>query len=107
MVVLPAAVPMDDSGDQLVVRRISGESICELSKREPVVVFNKNLKDQVENAIWIKRHLHLTLLWVRHRHRTGRWVSNAQKDENPRLVESWDASPKQPSPKCCSIPRLR
>ena len=30
-----------------------------------------------------------------------------QKDESPRLKESWDASPKQPSPKCCSIPTLR
>jgi len=31
----------------------------------------------------------------------------SQKDESPRLIESWDASPKQPSPKCCSIPSLR
>jgi len=53
-----AAMPMDDLGDQLVVRRISGESICELSKCEPVVVFNKSLKDEVENTIWIKRQLH-------------------------------------------------
>ena len=74
-----SAMPMDDSGDQLVVRRISGESICELSKREPVVVFNKSLKDQVENTIWIKRHLHSSLLWVRPRHRTRCWLSNAPK----------------------------
>jgi hypothetical protein len=101
-------MPMDNSGDQLVVRRISGESIRELSKREPVVVFNKRLKDQVENTIWIERHLHpnpsLGSTFV-----IARVVGLAttQKDENPRLVESWDASPKQPSPKCCSIPSLR
>ena len=29
-----------------------------------------------------------------------------QQDENPGLIGSWDASPKQPSPKCCSIPKL-
>jgi hypothetical protein len=40
-------MPINNSGDQLLVRRISGEAICELSKREPVVVFNKNLKDRV------------------------------------------------------------
>lgn len=103
-----SAMPMDNSGDQLVVRRTSGESIRELPKREPVVVFNKSLKDQVENTIWIKRHLHpnpslgSTFVTVRV---VG--LATPQKDENPRLVESWDASPKQPSPKCCSIPSLR
>jgi hypothetical protein len=41
------------------------------------------------------------------RHGIGCSVSKAPKSENPRLVESWDTSPKQPSPKCCSIPSLR
>ncbi len=45
---------MNNFGDYMLVRRISGEAICELPKREPIVVFNKNLKDLVENTIWIK-----------------------------------------------------
>jgi hypothetical protein len=65
-------MPINNSGDQLLVRRVSGEAICELSKREPVVVFNKSLKNRVENTIWIKRRLHfqpffgfdIVSLWV-------------------------------------------
>ena len=102
-----SAMPINNSGDQLLVRRISGEAICELSKREPVIVFNKSLKDRVENTIWIKGRLHSTLFGVRQHQPTGHWFRNAPKDENPRLMESWDTSPKQPSPKCCSIPSLR
>jgi hypothetical protein len=69
-----------------------------LSKREPGVVFNKSLKDRVENTIRIKRHLHSTLVWVRHLTHGSLGSQMPQKDENPRLIESWDASPKQPSP---------
>lgn len=50
------AVPVNNFGDCVLVRRISGEATCELPKREPVVVFNENLQDLVENTILIKRH---------------------------------------------------
>jgi hypothetical protein len=46
-----SAVPMNNCGDYMLVRRVSGDAICELPKREPIVVFNKNLKDLVENTI--------------------------------------------------------
>jgi len=48
---------MNNFGDYMLVRRVSCEAIGELSKREPVVVFNENLKDLVENKIWIKHHV--------------------------------------------------
>ena len=102
-----SAMPMSDSGNQLVVRMISGEAICELSKREPVVVFNKSLKYQVENTIWIKHRLHSTFFGFDIVTVPVVALATPRKDENPRLIESWDASPKQPSPKCCSIPSLR
>jgi hypothetical protein len=47
---------MNNFGDYMLVRRVSGDATCELPKREPIIVFNKNLKDLVENTIWIKRH---------------------------------------------------
>ena len=81
-------MPIDNSRDQLLIRRIAGGAICELPQREPVVVFNKSLKDRIENTIWIKRRLHSTLYGVRHHRPTGHWVRNAPKDENPRLMES-------------------
>lgn len=57
-------MPMNNFGDDMLVRRFSGEAICELPKREPIVVFNKNLKDLVENTIWIRHYANSTfLLW--------------------------------------------
>jgi hypothetical protein len=55
-----SAVLMNNFGDQMLVRRVSGDAICELPKREPGVVFNKNLKNLVENMIWIKHHVYST-----------------------------------------------
>jgi hypothetical protein len=53
-----SAVPMNDAGDHRLVRRVSGDSICELPEGEPVVVFDKNLKDLVENTIGIKHRVY-------------------------------------------------
>jgi hypothetical protein len=53
---------MNSFGDYMLVRRLSGEAICELPKREPIVVFNKNLKDLVENTVWIKHYVYSTFL---------------------------------------------
>ena len=53
-----SAVPMNDFRDYVLVRRVSGDAICELPKREPVVVFHKSLKNLVENTIWIKHHVY-------------------------------------------------
>jgi hypothetical protein len=49
---------MNNLRDYMMARRVSGEAICELPKGEPVVVFNKNLKNLVENTIWIKHHVY-------------------------------------------------
>jgi hypothetical protein len=57
-----SAVPMNNFGDYMLVRRVSGKAKCELPKREPVVVVNKTFKDRVENTIWIKHHVYSTLL---------------------------------------------
>ena len=53
---------MNNFGDYMLVRGFSGEATCELPKREPIVVFNKNLKDLVENTICIKHYVYSTFL---------------------------------------------
>lgn len=58
-----SAVPMNNFRDYVLVRRVSGDAICELPKREPVVVFNKSLENLVENTIWVKHHVYSTLLF--------------------------------------------
>jgi hypothetical protein len=50
------AVAVNNFGDCVLVRGVPRKARCELPKGEPVVVFNENLKDLVENSIWIKRH---------------------------------------------------
>jgi hypothetical protein len=50
-------VPINNFGNYMLVRRVSGDTICELPKCEPVVVFNKNLKNLVEDTIWIGHHV--------------------------------------------------
>lgn len=50
------AVAVNNFGDCVLVRGVPSKARRELPKGEPVVVFNKNLKDLVENSIWIKRH---------------------------------------------------
>lgn len=57
-----SAMPLNNSGDELLVRRVSGEAGGELPKREPLVVFNKNLEDLVEHPIWIEHQVYSTLL---------------------------------------------
>jgi len=50
------AMLLNNLCDQILVRRVSGDTLGQLSKREPVVVVHKNLEDLVENKIWVSWH---------------------------------------------------
>ena|SRR5215469_8883219 len=55
-----SAVSINNFGNYMLVQRVSGDTTCELPKCEPVVVFNKNLENLVENTIWIRHQVYST-----------------------------------------------
>jgi hypothetical protein len=55
-----SVVSINNFGDYVLVRQVSGNAICKLPKCEPVVVFNKNLKHLIEKTIWMKHHVYPT-----------------------------------------------